>query len=37
MSALKKWELVQESDYMARELVSVHKDEYNAGVVYGMA
>lgn len=37
MSALKKWELVPESDYLARELVSNQKHEYNAGVVYAMA
>jgi len=37
MSGLKKWELVPERDYLARELVSVHKHEYNAGVVYAMA
>ncbi len=37
MSALKKWDLVPESEYLARELVSDHKHEYNAGVVYAMA
>jgi Uma2 family endonuclease len=37
MSVLKKWELISESDYLDRELVSEHKHEYNAGVVYAMA